>query len=61
MDVQVVTSADIHVCTSDMIYAHLRAHQGGMMSISAWFRLIARRMTGLIRMIRMGGMLRMFP
>jgi hypothetical protein len=60
MDIQVWTSADIHVCTSNMVHAHLRAHQGGVMRISARFRLIARRVAGLLGMIRMGGMLRMF-
>jgi hypothetical protein len=60
MDIQVVASADIYVCTSNVIHIHLRAHQRGVMGIRTWFRLAARRMAGLLRMIRMAGMLRMF-
>jgi hypothetical protein len=59
MDIQVVASADIYVCTSNVIHIHLRAYQRGVMGIRTWFRLAARRMAGLLRMIRLAGMLRM--
>jgi hypothetical protein len=60
MNVQVVTSADIYFCTSDVIHAHLRTQQRGVMCIGTGFRLTARRVARLLRMIRMAWMLRMF-
>jgi hypothetical protein len=59
MDVHVVASADVYVCTSDVIHTHLRTYQRGVMRIRTGFRLAARRVAGLLRMIRMAGMLRM--
>jgi hypothetical protein len=55
-----MASANIYICTNDVIHVQLGAHQRGVMGIRTWFRLAARRMAGLLRMIRMAGMLRVF-